>query len=195
MSHSSIRSFTGTFSSTRNSNCEASFSASPPNDFPGSSASAIRKAFRFCFLAPVGNLLQAPQARHLTTSTSAQGLRPPLLRFSVVRKHVCPSINGELQILQMLCFNSLERRICPFCAMMLRCAVSWRGRPEGGGLKVAVLGWPGVGFLLAWEVVESVASVPGGWRGVWVAASCLSSFGVPAAVVDCTPPGGGLVKD
>lgn len=40
--------------------------------------------------------------------------------------------------------------------------MSCRGRPDGGGLKVAVLGWPGEGLLFAREVVASVASVPGG---------------------------------
>ena len=68
--------------------------------------SASRRDFRFCFFAPTGNRLQAPQAQHFNTKTSAHGLRPPLLRFSVERRQVSPSRSGELHVLQMACLRS-----------------------------------------------------------------------------------------
>lgn len=126
------------------------------------SSSALRKDFRFCFFAPTGNRLVAPQAQHFTTATSAQGLRPPLLRFSVDRMQVSPSTRGELHTLQNECFRSFERRICAFCATDRRCAVSCSGSPEDGGLNVAVLGWPFDGLLFAVACDALMASVPGG---------------------------------
>lgn len=113
--------------------------------------SASRSDFRFCFFAPIGNRLQAPQAQHFNTKTAAHGLRPPLLKFSVDRRQFSPSMSGELHILQMACLRSRESRICAFCATERRCAFSCKGRPESGGLKVTVLRRPGDGFLLAIE--------------------------------------------
>lgn len=85
---------------------------------------AVRTDFRFCFFAPIGNLLEAPQAQHFRTRTSAHGFRPFLLKFSTERRHVSPSMRGEQQILQIACLRSDESRICAFWATERRCEFS-----------------------------------------------------------------------
>ena len=164
-----------------------------PSETPFSFFSSTpRKAFLFCLFAPTGNRLHAPQATHVTIATSAHGLRPFLLRFSVDRIQVSPSIKGELQILQKECLRSRERRICPFWATDRRCAVSCRGRPEAGGLKVAVLGCPGAGLLFASEVAAFVAIVPGGLDFVCSPVVLLTHASVDVA---CWGDVSGLARD
>lgn len=62
------------------------------------------------FGAPMGNLFLPPQTLHWTTSTSAQGFRPPLLAFSILWVAVRPGMRIVLQLLHKERFSSTESR-------------------------------------------------------------------------------------
>ena len=92
---------------------------------------ASRSLFFCCRLAPTGILLLLPQTLQLTTSTSAHGLLPPLLSFSIVCTAVCPGTKMVLQLLHMERFRSIDSRSCAFLETVCKSEPSCRARGEG----------------------------------------------------------------
>lgn len=92
---------------------------------------ASRSLFFFCRLAPTGILLLLPQTLQLTTSTSAHGLLPPLLSFSIDCTAVCPGTKMVLQLLHMERFRSIDSRSCAFLETVCKSEPSCRARRDG----------------------------------------------------------------
>jgi hypothetical protein len=73
-----------------------------------------RSFLLFCFGAPTGTLDLFPHDVHVVTFTSAHGLLPPLLRFSIEVVDVVPGIRSISQCLQIECLTMEVRRIWDF---------------------------------------------------------------------------------